>query len=196
MSGKGPKNDKKNGNKAGGRQQPAAKPAFAASVSTQKREPAPTHPAPASAARPAATPSAALPAGDWLQPEFDIGKGTLQQQRAAFALQATKAWVDKPVEVRKKLNSYAAKMPFMVHANGLGQTAEFYRAKGEKDPHHDLYRLLGAWLTRPDQPFSGSADLLAGIVAADLHTYVAAQAEAMLFLGWVKQFAAAFLESE
>lgn len=134
---------------------------------------------------------------DWLQPAFNIGKGTLQQQRAAFALRHVQALAGRADGKRQKqLNSYAAKMPFMVHANGLGQTAAFYRAKGEKDPHHDLYRLLGAWLTRPDQPFSGSADLLAGIVAADLHTYVAAQAEAMLFLGWVKQFAAAFLESE
>lgn len=121
---------------------------------------------------------------------------TLQQQRAAFALERVQAWTKQPLDVQKKLNSYAAKMPFMVHANGLGQTAAFYRAKGEKDPHHTLYCLLGDWLKRTDQPFAGQSDLLAGVTATDLHTYVAAQAEAMLFLGWVKQFAAAFLESE
>lgn len=179
---------------------PAAVAGTVSSAGVQKRDSAtPARPAvPAAKSGPSTAPQApATSAGDWLRPALDIGKGTLQQQRAAFALQHVQALAGRADGKRQKqLNSYAAKMPFMVHANGLGQTAAFYRAKGEKDAHHDLYRLLGAWLTRPDQPFSGSADLLAGIVAADLHTYVAAQAEAMLFLGWVKQFAAAFLESE
>ncbi len=125
-----------------------------------------------------------------------MGNGTLQQQRAAFALQRVQAWADRDTEEQKKLNSYAAKMPFMVHANGLGQTTAFYRAKKDTDPHRELYRLLGDWLTRPGQPFAGQNDLLDGVTTADLHTYMAAQAEAMLFLGWVKQFADAFLKSE
>lgn len=119
---------------------------------------------------------------------------TLQQQRAAFALQRVQTLAALPAEQRKNLATYAAKMPFMVHANGLGQTAAFYRAKKDTDPHRHLYRLLEDWLTGPDQPFHGHSDLLTGITQTGLDSYMAAQAEAMLFLSWVKQFAAAFLD--
>jgi len=192
VSGKGQKNGKRKGDK----QQSPVK-ATIVNVSFQKRTPAPSSPTPAPTAHSTTTSPAALPAGDWLQPALDISKGTLQQQRAAFALHHVQALAAQADGKRQKqLNSYAAKMPFMIHANGLGQTAAFYRAKGEKDPHCDLYRLLGAWLTRAAQPFAGKTDLLDGITSTDLHTYMAAQAEAMLLLSWVKQFAAAFLESE
>lgn len=176
----------------GGKPQPATKSTVTGNVHRGgQAAPAESPVAPASGK---AQSSVTKPA-DAVAATFEPGT-TLQQQRAAFALKHVQGWVSKEVGVRKKLNSYAAKMPFMVHANGLGQTAAFYRAKGEKDPHHDLYRLLGAWLTRADQPFVGKTDLLDGITSTDLHTYMAAQAEAMLFLSWVKQFAAAFLESE
>lgn len=190
----------KNGKKGSGNKPQPSKTAAVTSVSIQKREPVPANPArtPAEDSTAAAAPAASLN-GDWLDPQHGSGAGTLQQQRAAFALHhvqqlATRTRAD--TKRQKQLNSYAAKMPFMVHANGLGQTAAFYRAKGEKDAHHDLYRLLGAWLARKDQPFAGKPELLTGITTSDLPTYVAAQAEAMLFLGWVKQFAAAFMENE
>lgn len=190
----------RNGKKGSGDKQQQPRTAAITNVSVQRRESVSANPARTPTAdSTAATAPVASPTGDWLNPQHGTGAGTLQQQRAAFALHhvqqlATRTKAD--TKRQKQLNSYAAKMPFMVHANGLGQTAAFYRAKGEKDAHHDLYRLLGAWLARKDQPFAGKPDLLTGITASDLPTYVAAQAEAMLFLGWVKQFAAAFLESE
>lgn len=124
---------------------------------------------------------------------------TLQQQRAAFALTQIKKlaveWKDD-AKKQKEFNSYASSMPFMIHANGLGQTAAFYRRKGTENTYYRLYRLLGEWLSRPDQPFVGQADLLDGITQSDMDAYLAAQAEALLLLDWVKKLASACLAEE
>ncbi len=124
---------------------------------------------------------------------------TLQQRRAHFALTRIQAladeWTDKP-EKQKEFNSYASAMPFMIHANGLGQTAAFYRRKGTDHTYDPLYKLLGDWLSQPDQPFDGKTDLLEGITQSDMDAYLAAQVEAMLFLDWVKKLSSAFLARE
>ncbi|MEN9847551.1 MAG: type module-associated protein Cmr5 [Pseudomonadota bacterium] len=114
---------------------------------------------------------------------------TMQQKRAKFALdEITKAI--KSVK-QKEYKSYAASMPFMIKANGLGQTAAFYYSKG--GTHKELYTLLSEWLKQ--EIFKGK-DLLTGITESDMHTYLAAQAEALVFLQWVKQFANAFMDEE
>lgn len=125
---------------------------------------------------------------------------TLQQRRGAFALRRIQAlaerFVDRPDDQQKfnkEFNSYASAMPFMIHANGLGQTAAFYRRKGTDHTYYQLYQLLGDWLSQPEQPFAGTADLLEGITRSDMAAYLAAQVEAMLFLDWVKKLASAFL---
>lgn len=124
---------------------------------------------------------------------------TLQQQRAAFALARIRAlaaeWANE-VKKQKEFNSYASAMPFMIHANGLGQTAAFYRRKGTDHTYYRLYKLLGDWLGQPGQPFAGQPDLLDGVTQSDLDAYLAAQAEALLFLDWVKKLASAFLARE
>ncbi len=121
---------------------------------------------------------------------------TLQQQRAAFALARIQAlageWAND-VKKQKEFNSYASAMPFMIHANGLGQTAAFYRRKGSDHTYYRLYQLLGDWLGQPGQPFAGRPDLLGGVTRSDLDAYLAAQAEALLFPDWVKKLASAFL---
>ncbi len=124
---------------------------------------------------------------------------TLQQRRAQFALGRIRAladaWQGEPKK-QKEFNSYASAMPFMIHANGLGQTAAFYRRKGTDHTYYQLYKLLGDWLSQPDQPFDGKTDLLEGITQSDMNAYLAAQTEAMLFLDWVKKLASAFLARE
>ncbi len=121
---------------------------------------------------------------------------TLQQRRAYFALTRIRKladeWKDEPKK-QKEFNSYASAMPFMIHANGLGQTAAFYRRKGPDHTYYRLYQLLGDWLREADQPFAGSTDLLDGITQFSMDAYLAAQVEAMLFLDWVKKLASAFL---
>jgi len=73
---------------------------------------------------------------------------TLQQQRAKFALNRVKEAANQlDTKNKKEYKSYASALPFMIHANGLGQAAAFYRSKGEKDTHFLLYKLLSDWLT-------------------------------------------------
>jgi CRISPR-associated protein Cmr5 len=121
---------------------------------------------------------------------------TIQQLRAKFALTAVEQAAKMLVEEKskKEYKSYASALPFMIHANGLGQAAAFYRSKG--DTHQELYILLSGWLTGEGQPLQGHKDLLAGITQSDMHTYLAAQAEAMAFLEWVKRFADALIETK
>lgn len=117
---------------------------------------------------------------------------TMQQQRAKFALEEVNKAKASGVN-KKEYKSYASSLPFMIKANGLGQAAAFYRSKGET--HKKLYDLLSDWLKQKGQPFEGK-DLLEGITASDMNKYLAAQAEAMIFLQWVKQFTNAFMGDE
>lgn len=121
---------------------------------------------------------------------------TIQQERAAFALRAIEEIVTQLEDKDKeKYKSYASALPFMIHANGLGQAAAFCKSK-EEPIYEKLYKLLSDWLIQPGQPYAGCTDLLAGITSRDrdMKTYLAAQAEAMAFMTWVKQFADAFME--
>jgi CRISPR-associated protein Cmr5 len=125
---------------------------------------------------------------------------TPQQERARFALEriqtlANDTLKDQP-KAQQEFNSHASAMPFMIRANGLGQTAAFYRRKGEAHLYFTLYQLLGDWLTKPNQPFEGKTDLLSAITQSDQDAYLAAQIEALLFLDWVKKLASAFLARE
>ncbi|HDN26373.1 MAG TPA: type III-B CRISPR module-associated protein Cmr5 [Thioploca sp.] len=131
---------------------------------------------------------------------------TLQQQRAKFALNRVKEAANQlDTKNKKEYKSYASALPFMIHANGLGQAAAFYRSKGEKDTHFLLYKLLSDWLTgnvnidgfnKENQPFYGHDDLLEGITNEKMPVYMTAQAEAMVFMNWVKRFADAFMRGD
>ena len=116
---------------------------------------------------------------------------TMQQKRAAFALKGVKE--DLEHVDKKEYKSHAAELPFMIHASGLGQAAAFYYSKGE-GVHRRLYTLLSSWLTNKETGLFASGDLLACITQNDMDTYLAAQAEAMKFMEWVKNFAAAYAE--
>jgi len=127
----------------------------------------------------------------------------MQQQRASFALKGVeKAKKELPNDQHKEYHSHVSALPFMIHASGLGQAAAFYRSKVDKKDYQLIYQLLSDWLSQPKQPFcktdsSGKIkplDLLEGITQSDMHTYLAAQAEAMVFMNWVKLFANAFMK--
>lgn len=119
---------------------------------------------------------------------------TMQQERAKFALERVKKAADNPEVNQKEYRSYASALPFMIHANGLGQAVAFFRSKGDKDTHFLLYKLLSDWLTRENQPFHKYDDLLDGITGESMSVYMAAQAEALVFMDWVKKFAKAFMQ--
>lgn len=119
---------------------------------------------------------------------------TLQQQRAKVALQSIQALRGHPEA--SKLVTRAAELPFMIHANGLGQAAAFFRSKKDKDGYGEMYKVLTTWLQQPGRPFAGHSDLLQAITTCDLNTYRAAQAESIQYMDWVKKFAKAYLAEE
>lgn len=116
---------------------------------------------------------------------------TMQQRRAKYALEQVSAHaLDSHVD-RKEYKAYAAGLPAMIHINGLGQAAAFYRAKGGN--HGRLYVLLSEWLTGAGQPFHGQPDLLEAICANDMASYRLAQAEAQALMAWVVKLARALM---
>ena len=134
---------------------------------------------------------------------------TIQQQRAKYALRRVQSAANNPHIGHKEFKSYASNLPAMIHMNGLGQAAAFFKSKGNSSPEYAaLYNILSNWLCSSDndpqlqqempiQPYSGCADLLAGITTKDMHAYRLAQAEAQMLMDWVKKFAKAFMtESE
>jgi len=118
---------------------------------------------------------------------------TIQQQRAAYALKVVTE-AAKKASLHKEYKSYASGLPAMIHMNGLGQAAAFYKSK--KGTHGIIYDVLSKWLCSEGQPYYGSADLLAGITEKDMHAYRLAQAEAQALMDWVKKFAQAYMNDD
>lgn len=116
---------------------------------------------------------------------------TLQQERARHALGQVKSWVGQGKDA--KLKARTSELPFMIHANGLGQAAAFFCSKGSKDGYDAVFSALQGWLSQEKRPFAQQPDLMQAIVSSDLHTYRIAQAEAMAYMDWVKKFASAYL---
>lgn len=119
---------------------------------------------------------------------------TIQQQRAKYALKRVQdAAHDSKVD-KAEYKSYASALPAMIHMNGLGQAAAFYKSKGET--HEMIYDLLSGWLTQANQPYSNNKDLIAAIAENDMHRYRLAQAEAQALMDWVKKFAKAYMTED
>jgi len=124
---------------------------------------------------------------------------TMQQQRAKFALEGVKRAAQKLSRAaQNEYCSHVAGLPFMIHANGLGQSAAFYSSKAigsETNDYRLIYELLSDWLKEPGQPFEGR-ELLEGITQCDMSSYLVAQAEAMVFMNWARKFAIAFMQGD
>jgi CRISPR-associated protein Cmr5 len=122
---------------------------------------------------------------------------TLQQERARHALGKVQSWV--ALNDGAKLKARTSELPFMIHANGLGQAAAFFKSKepkGDKDRYGVVLLALQDWLAQSSRPFADKPDLMRAIVDADLATYRLAQAEAMAYMDWVKKFASAYLHTQ
>ena len=131
---------------------------------------------------------------------------TLQQQRAKYALDCVKASVERlknDTKAQSEYKSYAASLPAMIHMNGLGQAAAFFKSKGGE--HDVLYQVLSNWLCEENlpieyknihQPFAKYNDLLEAITCEDMQSYRLAQAEAQALMDWVKKFAKAYLRDD
>jgi CRISPR-associated protein Cmr5 len=125
---------------------------------------------------------------------------TMDQQRAAFALQTIEGFLLKQDKTRQtELRRYIIQIPALIHMNGLGQALAFYRMKGRDSSHELIYQLLGKWLCqdKAGRVFDGTEhDLLKAITGSDYRCYMAAQNEALALLEWLKKFATALLHKE
>ena len=131
---------------------------------------------------------------------------TIQQQRAKFALERIQKLpqVLKDKKTKDEFISYASGLPAMIHMNGLGQAMAFCKLKSkERESYAQLYNLVSDWLciessgTQPSkQPYHQYNDVLTGITQSDMAQYQLAQAEALVFMSWVKKFAKAFLAED
>jgi len=119
---------------------------------------------------------------------------TIQQQRAQFALRCVQDAVNNSEINKSEYKSYVSALPAMIHMNGLGQAAAFYKSKC--DTHEIIYKLLSDWLTQANQPYAGESDLIAAITSNDMHSYRLAQAEAQALMNWVKKFAKAYMTED
>jgi CRISPR-associated protein Cmr5 len=121
---------------------------------------------------------------------------TIQQKRAEYALKKIQEAERKLQSKKEKdeFKSYASALPAMIHMNGLGQAAAFYKSQGGR--HEHLYTLLSDWLTQDNQPYAGNNNLLDGIAKNNMHIYRLAQAEAQELMTWVKMLAKAYITGE
>ncbi len=131
---------------------------------------------------------------------------TLEQQRAAFALERVRELQQAGPQSYGHYVSYASALPATIIMNGLGQTLTTLLAKAgrknapREDAHYLLYSHVAGWLARDDARNSvlpGPVDeFIDRLMQADQAVYVRAQAEAMAYLTWLKQFARAYLKEK
>ena len=106
---------------------------------------------------------------------------TIEQLRAACALKAVEAALDKDKKYCDAYRSAARSLPAHLMIQGLGQTLALLR--GDKGPPKDLYYILQDWLVRPGGPYTSDTDVLKAITTKDQNYYIAAQAEAVKLAG-------------
>jgi CRISPR-associated protein Cmr5 len=125
-------------------------------------------------------------------------KSTIDQKRAADALQKIKAIKDKEHELYV---SYVSALPATIVMNGLGQALTMLLAKdkGEKkSAHYFIFAHLTTWLGSQIKELKSEepTGVLQRLLENDQSVYVRAQVESMAYLNWLKQFARAYLRGE
>lgn len=126
---------------------------------------------------------------------------TLDQMRAADALEKIRQIAGPGNEVAGSYLRYIERLPATVVMNGLGQAAAMLLSnagsdKPEQKAYSRLYGHLEAWLCRDSEtaPYQGAEGLIEAVTTGDQDAYVRAQAEALAWLGWAKKFARAYLD--
>lgn len=122
---------------------------------------------------------------------------TLEQQRAANALERVSKLRGNSEPFRKRYRAYVDRLSPAIVMNGLGQALATERAAAGSPPHgdddkrahHELYRSLEQWLCRKEGGvYADQVDLLQAIMKEDESFYLRAQAEALAWLLWHKKF--------
>jgi CRISPR-associated protein Cmr5 len=125
---------------------------------------------------------------------------TLDQRRAADALEKIRNLQARGENYYGHYVSYVSALPATIVMNGLGQALAtlLSAAKGDpRDPHRILYDHIADWISTQIQPLSGPTDtLIDRLMQNRQDVYLQAQAEAMAYLNWLKQFARAYLKEK
>ena len=127
---------------------------------------------------------------------------TLDQKRAEHALKQVKSIVDNNND--GYYVSYVSAMPATIVMNGLGQAlvTQLAKAKGDKrNSHYLLYDHIASWLSKQIKEIRSPTPndyvpVIERMMEADQDVYLRAQAEAMAYLNWLKQFSRAYLNEK
>ncbi len=114
----------------------------------------------------------------------------MEQRRAEHALRK----VAEFGAISSEFMGHLSSLPYLIQNNGLGQAAAFFQMKSREDKSYE--KIIGAvqdWLSQEGNPFQNvqGQNLVERISKADMTAYMAAQAEAMQYLTWLKKLAKA-----
>lgn len=124
---------------------------------------------------------------------------TIDQRRAEHALQQI-------VEIKDCNDgyyiSYVSALPATIVMNGLGQALLTLKAKEKErkdDSHGFLYKHVTKWLAKQVKELKAcenGSNVIQKLMENDQTVYLIAQAEAMAYLNWLKQFSRAYLKEK
>lgn len=138
----------------------------------------------------------------------------LGRRRAEHALGRIEKYAADKAAKKKEYVSYVKSAPAMIRMNGLGQTLAIFAARSKADPaqgeggdapdaYRDLYKDIQDWFASDHCPLRGAVTpggeilwLLKVVIGAPQADYLLIQAEAALYVEWLKKFAMAFLTEE
>ena len=125
---------------------------------------------------------------------------TLEQRRAAFALEFIGQQLRTEEKDKEKLSTHIHKSPSLILQCGLGQALAFLLADAGKEPKPSkiLYKTLQDWLCgTPDEKHPlrvySQTELIEALVTGTRSDYFRAQEESLMLFNWLKKFAAAKL---
>lgn len=123
-------------------------------------------------------------------------KQTVQQQRAAFALNEISKIAEKNNgKISAELASFIVGMPTMILTNGIGQTFAFLLSTG-KEKQQTAFDIMKKWIIQKKSDiFSQELDnmqFLQTFNSISQHQYLDIQHEELRLLEWLKRYARAF----
>ncbi|MCY3985839.1 MAG: type III-B CRISPR module-associated protein Cmr5 [Candidatus Dadabacteria bacterium] len=124
-----------------------------------------------------------------------MSEKTIEQRRAANALERVQQLNRKPENFKKLYRAYVDRLGPAIVMNGLGQALAATWAAASQNPenerqnaHHELYQSMQGWLTdRKGGVYHEGTDILQAITNNDESQYLRAHAESIAWLKWHKK---------
>lgn len=131
-------------------------------------------------------------------------KRTLGQKRAAFALEEV---LNSNYTKSEEFARFCAGAPAVILQNGFGQAIAFWYSKGkenQRDKHQVLLGIIRKWLCFEGDdvknefitPCGSTRQMVEALSGMRQKDYLAAQAETLALLEWVKRYANALVDGE